>query len=108
MELNKQNNKATHVSGKVSESSTSSSHVETPPKSSELPVNLYVHVLINELRQEATQDQAPLKQWSIFFPKLKRGQSTFSTFSSREQIKSKNDNALIIDISRIQNNILTF
>ncbi|CAG8795129.1 9716_t:CDS:1, partial [Dentiscutata erythropus] len=31
------------------------------------------------------------------------GQATYSTFSSREQIKSKNDNALIIDISQLLN-----
>ncbi|CAG8827315.1 21976_t:CDS:1, partial [Dentiscutata erythropus] len=64
------------------------------PKSPEPPVNPYVHVLTNEPRQEATWDKAPLKQWSNLFPKLKRGQSTFLTFSPKEQIKSKNDNAL--------------
>ncbi|CAG8699982.1 16995_t:CDS:2 [Dentiscutata erythropus] len=30
-----------------------------------------------------------------------RGQATYSTFSPRDQIKSKNDNALIIDISQL-------
>ncbi|CAG8684857.1 11005_t:CDS:2, partial [Dentiscutata erythropus] len=61
-ELGKQNNKATHMSKKVPESSASSSHVEMPSKSPEPPVNPYIHVLTNELKQEATWDKALLKQ----------------------------------------------
>ena len=41
------------------------------------------------------------RQWSSLFTKLKRGRSTFSSFSPQRTIKSKNDNALIIDISSL-------
>jgi hypothetical protein len=38
------------------------------------------------------------KQWSSLFPKLRRGQSTYSSFRPRSQIRSKNENALMIDV----------
>ncbi|CAG8522023.1 7014_t:CDS:1, partial [Dentiscutata erythropus] len=40
-------------------------------------------------------------QCANLFPKLMRGQATYSTFSLSDQIKFKNDNALIIDISQL-------
>src|SRR5260363_66426 len=52
-------------------------------------------------RQNATNPPKE-KAWSSLFPKLKRGRSTYTSFSPRKLIKSKNENALIIDISGIQ------
>src|SRR5260364_277690 len=51
-------------------------------------------------RQNATNPPRE-KAWSSLFPKLKRGRSTYTSFSPRKLIKSKNENALIIDISGI-------
>ncbi|CAG8653064.1 20304_t:CDS:2, partial [Dentiscutata erythropus] len=59
-------------------------HVETPSKSPEPPVNPYVHVLTNELRK-------PIYLFNIL---------------SKKQIKSKNNNALIINISRIHYKVI--
>jgi hypothetical protein len=41
------------------------------------------------------------RPWTSLFAKVKRGQSTFSSFSPRNNIKSKNDNALILDIQSL-------
>jgi hypothetical protein len=41
------------------------------------------------------------RPWSSLFAKVKRGQSTFSSFSPRNNIKSKNENALILDIQNL-------
>jgi hypothetical protein len=54
--------------------------------------------------------EAPPRMWSSLFPKLKRGQSTYSSFSPRNTIRSKNENALIIDIQSLKssfNEIMT-
>jgi hypothetical protein len=45
------------------------------------------------------------KSWSSLFAKVKRGQSTFSSFSPRNNIRSKNDNALILDIHNLNGSL---
>ncbi|CAG8856757.1 11226_t:CDS:2, partial [Gigaspora margarita] len=88
--------------------------VNQEPKSNE--VQLEEQTLEQELIQDSAEgkDQDALslqgdvtdnnshKNWAALFSKLKRGRATFSTFSSRNAIKSKNNNALIIDIHNIQ------
>ncbi|CAG8674143.1 5934_t:CDS:1, partial [Paraglomus brasilianum] len=55
------------------------------------------------LLQDKVTDNNSHRSWAAaLFPKLKRGRATFSTFSPRNAIKSKNNNALIIDIHNIQ------
>ena len=46
-----------------------------------------------------------LKPWFSLFARVKRGQSTFSFFSPRRDIRSKNDNALIIDIGNLDSSL---
>jgi hypothetical protein len=49
-------------------------------------------------------------KWSSWFPKLKSGQSTYSSFTPGRSIRSNNNNALIIDIQGLQlsfNEIMT-
>src|SRR5437868_2428858 len=45
------------------------------------------------------------RPWSSLFAKVKRGQSTFSSFSPRNNIKLKNDNALILDIHNLNGSL---
>ncbi|CAG8801711.1 21332_t:CDS:2, partial [Dentiscutata erythropus] len=46
--------------------------------------------------------QAGKRTWSSLFPKLTRGKTTFSSFSPRNTLKTKNDNTLIIATSSLQ------
>ena len=66
--------------------------------------NPYHHLLTKDTTQHTSDkksEKTPSKQWADLFPKLRRGRATYSTYSPREQIKSKNDNALVIDISQM-------
>src|SRR5205085_3623460 len=56
----------------------------------ELETNPY-----NDLQESSSKNEGskktPPKQWSSLFPKLRRGQSTYSSFSPRGQIRTKNE-----------------
>ena len=52
----------------------------------------------------------PTMKWSSLFPKLKSGQSTYSSFTPGRSIRSNNNNALIVDVQGLQlsfNEIMT-
>jgi len=55
-----------------------------------------------DCRLENEHQTTPKKSWSSLFPKLTRGKTTFSSFSPRNTLKTKNDNALIITTSSLQ------
>src|SRR5438552_16842670 len=50
-------------------------------------------------------NETSYRPWSSLFAKVKRGQSTFSSFSLRNNIKSKNDNAFILDIQNLNSSL---
>src|SRR5690242_16195555 len=72
-------------------------------------VNPYKASLTNSSLSKVNKSkETPNRPWTSLFAKVKRGQSTFSSFSPRNNIKSRNDNALILDIKYLTGSLNKF
>jgi hypothetical protein len=91
---NKKYNKQTHVSEHIMENSRAKDNQDN--------LDLSLFSKENPYAQTSQDKTAQPKQWSSLFTKLKRGKSTYTAFSPRDQIKSKNDNALIVEVQHLQ------
>jgi hypothetical protein len=50
-----------------------------------------------------SKEEKKTRQWSDLFPKLRGGRAIFTSSTPRQKIHSKNDNALVIDIQKLDN-----
>ena len=68
------------------------------------------HVTDNGHEMDLADDQSKshniatrTRQWSDLFAKLERGKATYSTYSPRKRLHTKNENALIFEIHNLEN-----
>lgn len=96
---------STELEGSYRKSETNDSNNEESDNLQELQINKNTREdkqKIYTTRDSTNQEKGAeitKKTWSSLFAKLKKGQSTYSSFSPRNSIKSKNDNALVFEIS---------
>ncbi|CAG8829525.1 15339_t:CDS:2, partial [Gigaspora margarita] len=57
----------------------------------------------NKLTEEKEKQELPVRQWSSLFTKMQRDKATFTAVPTKGSIKTKNDNALILNIKNLVN-----